>query len=148
MPRGKRTDPVKAATAAAMGDLGYQSGQIADAVGLPQQTVGDIIAGRSGWEQRLKGEAFQAWRLEQKKIMQAGSVELAKKALKQIEAKLPLASAAQSAVIYGVLRDKERLDAGESTENVAHIHRHKIEAMDELGRKLMASLIEPGKDRG
>ena len=80
--------------------------------------------------------------------MQTASIELAKKALRQIEDKLPDASAAQSAVIYGILRDKERLDAGEATENVVHIHKYEdLKKLDELAERLSRSLLVNEKPR-
>ena len=46
MPRGQRTDLQRAATAKAMHEMGFQTGQIRDAIGLPEATVDDIVHGR------------------------------------------------------------------------------------------------------
>ena len=54
-------------------------------------------------------------------------------------------------MIYGILRDKERLDAGESTENIAHIHKYDLQKLDILAERLSRSLLvkeEPTKDDG
>ena len=74
--------------------------------------------------------------------MQTGSIELAKKALVSIEGKLENASAAQLAVVYGVMRDKERLDAGEPTEIHGHLHVHEIQSIDRLAERLSRALVE------
>ena len=144
MPRGRRTDLPTAATARAMSEMGFQTGQIAEAIGLAEGTVDDIVNGRHGWGQMINEPVFNEYRVRQKRIMQTASIELAKKALGQIENKLPQASAAQAAVIYGIMRDKERLDAGESTENIAVLSRHDVEDLDRLAKALAHSLLESG----
>ena len=141
MPRGRRTDLPKAATAKAMSEMGFQSGQIAESIGLPEGTVDDIVNGRHGWGRMLNEPVFREYRVQQKRLMQTSSIELAKKALKQIDEKLPQASAAQAAMVYGILRDKERLDAGESTQNIAIIDRHEIEQLDKLAERLSQVLL-------
>ena len=60
--------------------------------------------------------------------MQAAS----QKPLQQIENRIDNASAPQAAMVYGILRDKERLDAGEPTDIVALHTRQKVEGLDAL----------------
>ena len=147
MARGRQTDLPTAATAKAMHEMGIQTGEIASGLGVPEATVDDIVHGRHGWGRIHNTPLFNEYRVQQKRIMQTVSVELAKKALKQIEGKLLEASAAQAAVIYGILRDKERLDAGESTENVAVLHKHELDREQKALARLAASLLdesEPG----
>lgn len=141
MARGRRTNLPTAATAKTMSELGFQSGEIAGAIGLPEGTVDDIVNGRHGWSKMLQNPVFDAYRVQQKRLMQTASVELAKKALKQVEEKLPQASAAQAVIIYGVLRDKERLDAGEPTEITASVNLHAIQGIDRLAGLLSHSLL-------
>jgi hypothetical protein len=62
--------------------------------------------------------------------MQAASIKLSQKALQQIEDKIDQASAPQAAMVYGILRDKERLDAGEPTEILASYSRVDISGLD------------------
>ena len=130
-----------------MSDMGFQSGQIAGVSACrkgPWLTL--CMAGMVG-KGCFDELVFKEYRLRQKRIMQTASVELAKKALKQIEDKLPEASAAQATVIYGILRDKERLDAGEPTEHIAHLHFHEVAEIDLLLAKLQeakAKEITPG----
>lgn len=141
MARGRRTNLPTAATAKAMAEMGFQTGQIAESIGLPEGTVDDIVHGRHGWGRMLNDPSFNAFRVQQKRVMQTASIELAKKALKQVEEKLPQASALQAAAIYGIMRDKERLDAGESTENIAVLSHHDCEMLDEAAAKLARSLL-------
>jgi hypothetical protein len=64
--------------------------------------------------------------------------ELARKALIQAESALPKASFLQAVTGYGILRDKERLDAGEPTEHVAVI----VKAGDDLAERLAARVLQ------
>lgn len=141
MARGRRTALPKAATAKAMSEMGFQTGEIAGAIGLPEGTVDDIVNGRHAWGKMLQNPVFNEYRVQQKRLMQTASVELAKKALKQVELRLPQASAAQAVMIYGVLRDKERLDAGEPTEIIATYNVHAVQGLDRLARLLSHSLL-------
>ena len=143
MPRGSRTPIHAAAQAKALADTGYTSGQIARATGLPKSTVADIIAGKGAWgEITQSDQRFMSYRMEAKRQLQISGIELSKKALQQVEDKLPSASAAQAAVIYGVMRDKERLDAGEATQNISIHTREEILALDELAASLSRALLK------
>ena len=110
MPRGKRTSMPTAAQATPFADIGYQGSQIADAIGLPTRTVDDIINGRNSWREIIANDqAFKQYRTDAKRKMQAVSIQLSQKALQQIENRIDKASAPQAAMVYGILRDKERL---------------------------------------
>jgi hypothetical protein len=74
--------------------------------------------------------------------MQAASISLSQKALQQIENP----SAPQAAMVYGILRDKERLDAGEPTEITASYTRHEVAGMDALAAVLGQTLLERAKE--
>ena len=135
MPRGKRTSIPQPAQAKALADIGYQGSQIADATGLPARTVDDIINGRNGWGEIIaNNQAFKQFRTQAKRQMQTASLALSQKALQQIENRIDKASAPQAAMVYGILRDKERLDAGEPTEIVGSYSRVDISGPDKLGR--------------
>jgi hypothetical protein len=147
MPRGKRTSLPQAAQAKALADIGYQGTQIADAIGLPVRTVDDIINGRNGWREIIANDkAFKQYRTQAKRQMQAASITLSQKALQQIEDRIDKASAPQAAMVYGILRDKERLDAGEATEIVALHTRQGIEGLDALAAILGQTLLQSGKE--
>jgi hypothetical protein len=82
--------------------------------GLPARTVDDIINRHNGWRDIIANDqAFKQYRTDAKRKMQASSITLAQKALQQIENRIDKASAPQAAMVNGILRDKERLDAGE-----------------------------------
>ena len=146
MPRGKRTSISTAAQAKALADIGYQGSQIAEATGLPTRTVDDIINGRMGWGRIIANDqAFKQYRTDAKRKMQAISIQLSQKALQQIENRIDKASAPQAAMVYGILRDKERLDAGEPTEILASLTRQEVAGIDKLGAALSQTLLS-GKE--
>ena len=146
MPRGKRTSINQAAHAKALADIGYQGTQIADAIGLPVRTVDDIINGRNGWREIIANDqAFKRYRTQAKRQMQAASISLSQKALQQIENRIDKASAPQAGTVYGILRDKERLDAGEPTEITASYTRQEISRMDAFAAALVKPCFRMGK---
>ena len=143
MPRGKRTSIPQAAEAKALADIGHQGTQIANAMGLPTRTVDDIINGRNGWGEIIaNNEAFRKYRSDAKRKMQAASITLSQKALQQIDKKLDKASAPQAAMVYGILRDKERLDAGEPTEITVSYTRDEVSGLDVLAQALSTALMQ------
>ena len=147
MPRGKRTSIPAAAQAKALAEIGYQGTQIADATGLPARTVDDIINGRNGWGEIIANDqAFKQYRTQAKRQMQAASINLSQKALQQIENRIDKASAPQAAMVYGILRDKERLDAGEPTEIRANLTRQEFEGLDALAAVLGQRLLQRTKE--
>lgn len=78
--------------------------------------------------------------------MQAASIKLSQKALQQIENRIDKASAPQAAMVYEILRDKERLDAGEPTEIVARHTRVDIAGVDKLAAALGQTLPQSGNE--
>ena len=109
----QRTSLPIAATAAAMHESGVSVTDISGATGLPKRTIYKIINGDHQWAEILHNDdRFKLYRDEVKRQLQAGSLELSKKCLDQIEDRLCDSSAAQAAVVYGILFDKERLQAG------------------------------------
>lgn len=49
-------------------------------------------------------------------------------------------------MVYGILRDKERLDAGEPTEITASFTRHEVSGVDALAQALSTALLERQAD--
>jgi hypothetical protein len=137
----------QAAQAKALAEIGYQGSQIADATGLPTRTVDDIINGCNGWGEIIANDqAFKQYRSDAKRKMQAASIKLSQKALQQIENRIDKVSAPQAAMVYGILRDKERLDVGEPTEILASLTRQEIAGIDKLGAALSQTLLLNGKE--
>jgi hypothetical protein len=142
MARGRRTDYPTAARIKAMADLGFSRSQISEQSAVHADTCDSIIRGEHGWAEIYDDEVFAEYRISQKRAMQAASTELAKKALVQVEAKLGDSSSLQAATIYGILRDKERLDAGEATANVSvKYSKSEMEDLDQLAKTLAGSLV-------
>ena len=140
--RARKTPLEKAAIAKTLQEAGYSSKQISQATGVPASTVRDIVGRHGIWAEIMRdNQTFKSYYEAQKKVMQAGSMELAKEALEQVEKKLSKASAYQATGIYSLLRQNARLDAGEATENVAHIHAHEVKGLDSLCNLLSQSLL-------
>jgi len=138
-------EPVPLELAASVDALHERIGNtyaVSRATGVPPSTVRDIIKGYGRWHELTFDSSFVALRTEQKRILQQSSIALAAKALSQIDATIDKASAAQSAMIYGILRDKERLDAGESTINIAVRSSNEITNLDSLADALRGELIK------
>ena len=152
MPRGRKTPLHLAATAQAMHDQGYPTGAIADATHLPQQTISDILSTtQPQWRDYLSNpgkDGFGAMRSQQKRVLQAAAIDLARQALAHMERTLPKASARDAAVVYGITRQHERLDAGEATEHVALLARHELIGLDQLAQRLSVELIRRSQAAG
>ena len=68
-------------------------------------------------------------------------MSLARDSLIQAQASLPKASYLQAVTGYAILRDKERLDAGEPTEYIAIRTKIEVEGLDRLCEALTRSLL-------
>ena len=100
--------------------FGYSERQAGKLLDIAPESVGRIVAGEGNWADL--DEKHPSWgmiRQKQKEKWWKSIWSLQPKLLKNIEDKLNLSSAASSAWIFGVLFDKERLLAGESTENIS-----------------------------
>ncbi len=59
MASGEPTDPTVAVLAKVMGEMGFESGLIAEVTGVPRGTISDIVRGHNIW-QDLTPSAFPA----------------------------------------------------------------------------------------
>ena len=75
---------------------------------------------------------------------EAASIKLSQRSVQQIENRIDKASAPQAAMVYGILRDKERLDAGEPTEIVASYRRQDLVRIEDLAAGLSQTLLQGG----
>jgi hypothetical protein len=146
MSHGKKTALPLAAAALEFMEAGHTAPQVADMLKLTVETVTNIFHGRHGWDRLHNDPEFLKYRQVAKRQMQAATSEIAKSALLQIARKLPQASAASATYVYGILRDKERLDAGEATQHIAIVTRHEIANLDKLAEILAQSLLESKTD--
>lgn len=121
---------------------GLPQWKAAEIAGISQPSVSEILAGKYRWGEVAKGPVLNALRLEQKRAFQVASFELARKTLMHAEQVLPKASYLQAITGYGILRDKERLDAGEPTEIIGHVtDRRSVESVEALAAALSQVLI-------
>jgi len=126
------------------GELQLPQAQIKREVHCSQQTI-ERVMNDPVWQERLKDDKmFTEHRKTLKRNMQAQALVVANQALQQIEIALPYSSAPQAAIVFGILRDKERLDAGESTENISHVYKYDLKKLDKLAENLSKSLMPPG----
>ena len=139
MASGKKTDPVIATAILALGDSGISGAQIADSFRMPRRTVYEILGGEANY---VRGPVLAQARAEVKELLQARSLDLAYRAQDQIELALPEAGAKDAAIVMGILRDHERLDAGEATANIEIHHKVEVEALEDLGDRLARSLLK------
>ena len=75
-----------------------------------------------------------------KKLMMTKTVAICNRILDNLEQHEAKASYSQLGVVYGILRDKLRLDMGEPTSKVEHVTRVDIERLSDLATRLKASL--------
>jgi hypothetical protein len=139
------TDPIKALTVMNLGDAGMSGSQAAAAVGIPERTAREIIARHGRWGEIAERSVFAELRHKQKAHLEATSRYLSSECLVQLAKTLDKASAYQAAGIYGLLRTDERLDAGESTQNIEVHTKHEIEGLDKLSDLLSQRLISTEK---
>lgn len=133
----------KIAKALAMHDCGASLREIAKETGVNHNSVNNILNHKHPyWEKILDTRSFQKWREYHRGVIQVAQIQLAEDVLRQAEAALPEANFKDAMFGFGILRDKDRLDAGEPTEIKEEITRHTIENLDELGEKLAQALLK------
>lgn len=140
-------DPLLAAQAMSLGDVGYNPRQAGSMVGLPGSTVREIVARHGRWGEVAERPVFVRLRAEQTKALEAAGRTLAAKALIQCEETLPKANAYQACLIASIMIDKSRLLAGESTENIAVNARVEFTGLDVIAEALSRSLINQGSEQ-
>ena len=123
-------------------DFGKRSTEISRALDIPRATVNDILAGRGGWDEITESDPlFKQLRQQQKERWWKSIWSLQPKLLQNIEDKLKESSAASSTWMFGVLFDKERLLAGESTSNISVAHHVEVEDLNEAADRIAHSLL-------
>ena len=143
MPGAKQITLEKAAMAVeAVEGLGYSQRNAAQLTGVSQPSISAILSDKHRWGEMLDGPVFNQLRLQQKKSFQVASFELGRKALIRAEKSLDKASFLQSVTGYAILRDKERLDAGEPTEITATLNLNATVNLDKLCDALSHALVD------
>lgn len=140
--RGKGTDKKLGAQVMALNELNKTQEEIGQLVGLPQTTVSEILTGKGRWASIQREAWFETYRKSQKRKIEAAAHELSEQALRRIEETLPKANLSQASVTFGILQDKIRLLAGESTANVAVAVKVEADALNKTLDKLLKGLRE------
>lgn len=136
MAQGKRTDPLIAAQLMGFVDAGYPASQAGEMVGVAPRTAQDIVRCHGQWGEVAEKPVFARLRAEQNQILEALARKMAADSWVKAAEKIDKASYYQLVMGGAIMLDKARLLAGESTENVAHLHRHEVAGLDDLAVKL------------
>jgi predicted transcriptional regulator len=146
MGRRKKTDLRTAALVIEMKKSeGRTERQIAAATGLPRSTVHTIVSGAHGWAEVAEGQLFKRYRDEQNKALEQVYRTMTAEALKKAYGKMSKASYYQLVCSAGIMTDKYRLLAGESTQNIEVHNKHEIEGLDKLSELLSQRLLSTEK---
>ncbi len=140
----KNISAEKASAVLALHDELYSQRTIEQITGVSRTTVQSIIHGVKSWGKWAQGPVALQYRAEQKRALAEASRTIASQCLEQVEKQLPKASAYQAAGIYGLMRQHERLDMGESTENVALVAKIDATNADQLAARLSRRLVKQG----
>src|ERR1043166_1853490 len=136
----------KAAAAVALVEgAGYSNNKAAVMVGLPRQTVDNIINGNAGWEERKNQSVLSGYWQAEKARLQHAMTELTKDALSQASKSIDKASFLQAVTGAGILIDKTRLLAGEPTSISASLTVQAVASLDKLAALLGQSLVDDSK---
>ncbi len=141
MGQGPAIDPNIAAQVMVLGDMGYNAPVIEQRTGVKQSTVRDIVKRHGRWGEIAERSVFIALRAEQKAILHSATLAICAKALIQVDETIDKTSAYQAAGIYGLLRTHDRLDAGESTQNIEVHSKLEVEGLDKLSDLLSQRLL-------
>ena len=135
-------DPIKAAQAVTLAELGYNSPAISRETGINQRTVRDILAKHEKWGELAESSVFASLRREQNRALEAAARSFAAQSWAKAAEKMDQASYYQLVTGGAILIDKARLLAGESTANVEIHHKHEVTGLDNLCSALSQVLIE------
>ena len=129
----------KAAEIQVLKDSGYTDHAIANTTDTPYGTVCNIVNGYGRWAD-IDIPLLSEYRVALKTRLEAKAGVIAGELLDSIRNKATTGSLSQQAIAYGILRTHGRLDAGESTANVAVITRTDVQDMDALAARLASRL--------
>ena len=143
-PKARDTRLYKGAAVEALAATGVPPGQIAEDMGLSLSLVDNILNKRGQWASLHTDQALQQYRQKQTRQHELMARELSTKALERIEATLPTANLSSAIIAFGVLQDKARLLAGESTQNISFGGTVRIESekLTDMLARLVSSLTD------
>jgi hypothetical protein len=147
MGAGPAIDPLKAAHAMNLADVGYSGAAISRITQLNQASVSDILNGKGHWSTLVEKPVFHELRRTQNQVLEAGFRASANLLLQRAfdESKLEKASTYQLVIASSVALDKARLLAGESTANVEVHSKVEVTGLDNLCSALSQVLLESTK---
>lgn len=144
MPGAPSIDPVKAARALNLAEMGYGKQAIADQTGINRHSVHDILDRVGHWAQLEQTPVFRELRREQNRALeqawQTGQAQCL--ALAFEPARLAKMSSYQLVGMAGIANQNSRLLAGESTQNIELHAKHEVSGLDNLCQALSQVLIE------
>lgn len=142
MARHRRTPLHKAALVVELRETeGRSEKEISDMTGVPASTVHTILSRAHGWGDITTGEVFRRHRQEQNKALEQTYRTMAAESLITAWNKMDEASFAQLIFASGIMTDKARLLAGESTQNISVHETVELAGIDELCGKLSQALL-------
>ena len=147
MGAGPAIDPIKAAHAMNLADVGYSGAAISRITQLNQASVSDILNGKGHWSTLVEKPVFLELRRAQNQTLEAGFRSASNVLLQRAfdESKLEKASTYQLVIASSVALDKARLLAGESTANVEVHSKVEVTGLDNLCSALSQVLLESTK---
>ena len=143
-PKPKDKALFKGAAVQALAEVGVSPSQIAEDLGLSVSLVNDIVNGRGKWASLKTDQQLQQYRNQQTRMHEIMARELSTKALQRIEDTINKGGLSQAVIAFGVLQDKARLLAGESTQNIAFSGTVRVES--EKLTDVLARLVSSLKD--
>lgn len=111
-------------------------------MGLPASTVHTILSKASGWDQIAEESVIKQHRARQNAALEQAARSIAAKAMEKAEGKIDGAGFYHLTLGAGIMIDKARLLAGESTVNVAINSKHEVAGLDNLCQALSQVLLE------
>lgn len=126
----------------ALAAAGVTSSQIAEDMGRSVSMVDDILNSRGRWASLATDQALQEYRAKQTRQHELMARELSTKLLERIEKTINTGGLSQAVIAFGILQDKARLLAGESTQNIAFGGTVRVESekLTDMLARLLSSL--------
>lgn len=137
---GDRTSLARAAKLVNLVASGQSARRAGKMVGMSPSTAKDIVSGRNGWAQIKLSKEFLAHRQSSAIDLELMVGEQAKRAVERMDETIGKASYGQAVYGAGVMIDKYRLFAGQSTANLSVKINERAEGLDEALAKLDAAL--------
>lgn len=92
MARGRKTNPITAATVRVMAEMGFEAGLIGELLKLPRATTVDIIRARGSWSHQVDNELMLTVKHRVKQAVEVSAYDLATMALDRLKEKMEKAS--------------------------------------------------------